>query len=518
VASVVDPLTDRQADLTNLGHWHNPVAPSGAGQLASALAFLGHIPLSLVATVLIVRLLMSRWRNGDALRRQQLKLFVAAAALPLVAVPIAFGVGGDTGTWIFGLAALPLPFAIGFAVLARGLYDLRTAVNRGLVWLTLSGLVAGLYALIIAGVGSRFDAGKAAWLAWVAAAAVALSFSPLRDVLQRGVNRLTFGRWDEPYEVIAGLGQRLEASSHVRGLLVEVVDELHALGLTKVAILDAHDALVAGARLDPDDDTASIGLSAYGRPVGQLRYRPPATPLRARDRRLLDDLAGHLGGVLHAYQLTGDLQRALERTVLAREEERRRLRRELHDGLGPALAGHLLRLDVIAAKLAPSAASNGLGADVDSLRGDLRNTVVEVRRVVEGLRPAALDELGLPGALSQVAARLSAGTALTVELDVATLPPLSAALEVAAFRIITEAVTNTVRHSQATTCRVGLETRDGQLHLTVADNGQGFDPASPNGGNGLHTMRERAEELRGQLRVNSPPGTTVMAELPIGGP
>src|SRR5205823_10093734 len=132
--------------------------------------------------------------------------------------------------------------------------------------------------------------------------------------------------------------------------------------------------------------------------VGSLRYRPPVTPLRSRDRQLLDDIAGHLGGVLHAARLTAELQGARERLVLAREEERRRLRRDLHDGLGPAMAGHLLRLDVIAGQAAPG---SPIAAGVDALRADLRTTVLEVRRVVEGLRPPALDELGLAGALAQ---------------------------------------------------------------------------------------------------------------------
>ena len=140
-----------------------------------------------------------------------------------------------------------------------------------------------------------------------------------------------------------------------------------------------------------------LPLSAYGQPVGVLRYDTPATPLRNRDRQLLDDLAGHLGGVLHARRLTGELQQALERLVLAREEERRRLRRDLHDGLGPALAGHLLRLDLIASQVGDGPG----GAEIATLRDELRATVLEVRRVVEGLRPPSLDELGLAGALSE---------------------------------------------------------------------------------------------------------------------
>lgn len=261
--------------------------------------------------------------------------------------------------------------------------------------------------------------------------------------------------------------------------------------------------------------SVTMNIVAYGHPLGTLRYCPPSTPLRSRDRQLLSDLAGHLGGVMQTRQLIADLQRMLERLVLAREEERRRLRRDLHDGLGPALAGHLLQLDVVAGKLVVGAS---VAEDVDRLRAELRATVLEVRRVVEGLRPAALDELGLSGALKQSVLRLSAGSATSVELRVGELPPLSAAIEVAAFRITTEAVSNAIRHAGASTCLVDIHVADDRLRISVTDDGCGVavDPVTI-GGNGLQTMRERVEELRGHLRVASDSGTTVWAELPLPG-
>jgi signal transduction histidine kinase len=237
--------------------------------------------------------------------------------------------------------------------------------------------------------------------------------------------------------------------------------------------------------------------------------------LRARDRQLLDDLAAHLGGVLHAHGLMLDLQHARERLVLAREEERRRLRRDLHDGLGPSLAGHLLRLDLLAARVDHDP---GLAADVNSLRDELRTTMTDVRRVVEGLRPPALDELGLRGSIEQVSRRLTAGTGTAVTVQAQDLPALPAAVEVAAFRIATEAVTNVVRHARAQHCTVFLSARDAHLVLSVADDGTGLRvEGAPPGGHGLQTMRERAEELRGRLTVTSgsPGGTTVTAVIPL---
>jgi signal transduction histidine kinase len=281
-----------------------------------------------------------------------------------------------------------------------------------------------------------------------------------------------------------------------------------------VTIVDARGRTVAGdGDGRPRTGEVELSLLAYGHPVGALRYQPPVSPLRTRDRRLLDVLAGHLGGLLHAHELTNDLQRALERVVVAREEERRRLRRDLHDGVGPALAGNLLRLDLIADTLDGNSTAS---VELATLREELRATVLEVRRVVEGLRPPVLDELGLPGALAEATQRLTAGGPLTVDLQVGELPHLPAAIEVAAFRIVTEAITNTARHSGASACRVNLDVVDGLLRITIDDDGRGIDGRPPlSGGHGLQTMRERAEELRGQLRVSSASGTTIVAELPL---
>lgn len=509
IASVVGPLTDMQADLTGLGAWRNPIAPTGALRFITNVAFLAQAPLGVVALGGVVVQLVGLWRRGGALLRQQLSLFVAAAAVPIVATPLVLAIGTNLGAWVFGATALPLPIAIGFAVLARGLYDLRTAANRTLVWVTLSAAVAGIYGLIIAGVGNQLDVRHEAWLPWLAAAVIAVSFAPLRDTLQRGVNRLTFGRWDEPYDVLAALGQRLEATGDVSRLLDQVVVELQGLGLAEVAIRDMQGTPIAGvARCG--DGHVDVPLLAYGEHVGTLTYVLRA-PLRARDRQLLDDLAGHLAGVLHAYTLTLDLQRARERLVLAREEERRRLRRDLHDGLGPSLAGHVLRLDLVASKLDPQSPA---APDAAALRDDLRATMLEVRRVVEGLRPPALDELGLTAAISQVAQRLTAGTPTRIDMRVDQLPPLPAALEVAAFRIVTEAVNNVVRHAEAANCVVRISAEPGMLRLEVGDDGRGLD-TSASTGHGLSTMRERAEELRGRLSVTADGGTRVVAELPL---
>jgi signal transduction histidine kinase len=507
---VLGSLFATHAQLNELPHWQNPLSSHGLNVIADPMSLLSLL-LNVGATIGAVVRLVSRWRHGHPLERQQIGLFAAVAVLPIFAVVL--GVAGVTGGTMFGIMLLALPIGVGFAVLARGLYDLATAANRTLVWLTLSATVVGIYALVIAGLGSTLRVHGANWLPWLAAAVVAVSFAPLRDALQRGVNRLTFGRWDNPYQVLAALGQHLEASADVDRLLDDVTQELQStLGLTRVTVLDDRGVVLAG---DPAPGAAEeIPLVAYGKRLGVLRFATPAQ-LRAGDRTLLDDLAGHLAGLLHAHRLTRDLQRARERLVLAREEERRRLRRDLHDGLGPALAGHVLRLDLATRQVPPD---SEVCANLETLREEIQTTVTEVRRVVEGLRPPALDEVGFAAAVTQAALRLTLTSSTRCDVEIAELPPLSAAVEVAAYRIVNEAVTNIVRHGAAEQCTVWVSAAEQELRICITDNGHGLS-ASKGSGHGMETMRERAEELGGRLAVTPADGggTRVVAEIPLTG-
>jgi signal transduction histidine kinase len=209
-----------------------------------------------------------------------------------------------------------------------------------------------------------------------------------------------------------------------------------------------------------------------------------------------------------------DLQRARERLVLAREEERRRLRRDLHDGIGPALAGLTLKAETARALLPPGA--EDASRQLQVLSEEIRQTVTDVRHVVEGLRPPALDELGLVSACTKAVERLAADAGLVVTVDAPEdLPSLPAAVEVAAYRIVVEAVTNIVRHARAHHCQVVLAVTSAALAVTVTDDGVGLGTSQGNG-HGLAIMRERAEELGGEAVVaDSSPGLKIYARLPI---
>jgi signal transduction histidine kinase len=269
----------------------------------------------------------------------------------------------------------------------------------------------------------------------------------------------------------------------------------------------------------------SLPLIYQAETVGRLVLAPrsPGEGFSPADRRLLEDIAHQAGVAAHSVRLTADLQRSRERLVTALEEERRRMRRDLHDGLGPALASQGLKLAAARQLLGRDpAAADLLLAQVMSQN---ESTVADVRRLVYALRPPALDELGLVEAIRDHALGLDCDASLVealyiqVEPPAQGLPPLTAAVEVAAYRIALEALTNVTRHAYARRCliRFSLETssRPVVLLLEILDDGVGL-PENPRSGVGLSSMRERAEEVGGSISIERAAGggTRVVARLP----
>ncbi|WP_028065690.1 sensor histidine kinase [Solirubrobacter soli] len=200
--------------------------------------------------------------------------------------------------------------------------------------------------------------------------------------------------------------------------------------------------------------------------------------------------------------------------IRARDEERRLLRRDLHDGLGPTLAAMALRIDVALRQLErePEAAERQLVA----LREDSRRAIADVRQIAYGLRPPALDELGLIGAIEECTEQFGVADRLELDLDLPdAVPALPEAIEVAVLRIVQEALANVAHHSGARACGVRLEVHT-LVAIEVSDDGDGL-PEDYRPGLGLHSMRERAAELGGTCAIEPrrPCGTRVRAQLPL---
>jgi signal transduction histidine kinase len=337
-----------------------------------------------------------------------------------------------------------------------------------------------------------------------------------------------YGERDEPYAVLSRLGHRLETTLAPDAALKTIVETIaQALKLPHAAIALKQDgkSAVAAEYGTPVGESVILPLAYQRESVGELVLTPrsPGEEFTSSDRKLLDDLARQAGVAVHAVLLTADLQRSRERLVTAREEERRRLRRDLHDGLGPQLAAQTLKVGS-ARSLYPRdpSAANALLAELEA---NMEATLADVRHLVYNLRPPALDELGLVGAIREAAAQYGVcGTAkdsdsaerLDISVDAPErLPPLPAAVEVAAYRVAQEALANVVRHAEARSCVIRLSL-GGTLELEITDDGVGL-PEDRHAGVGLTSMRERAAELGGRCVIESLPGggTRVLALLPL---
>ncbi|UJF31576.1 histidine kinase [Paenibacillus hexagrammi] len=428
------------------------------------------------------------------------------------------------------------------AILKHRLWDIDPLMNRTLVYGILTACVVGVYALSI-GYFSKLLNGQHHWFASVVATGiVAVMFAPVKAKLQRWINRLMYGEQDDPQSVLVKLGKKLEEPmppEEVLRLVVRTIKEALRLPYASLLLTQGNRGIVQIEDGSPQPDCHEYGVVHQGEQVAKLLLAPrgPGETFTASDRSFLETLMHQAATIVNSVKisldvklLAEDLQESRERLVLAREEERRRLRSNLHDDLAPRLAA-LAFTTAAAEELLESdpATSKGILAE---LRTTIRSTVSEVRSLVHNLRPPALDELGLIGAIRERIndvispfQRFQQGghlQGLHIELDAPDrLAELPAAVEVAAYRIATEGIVNVVRHSGATHCHVVVQHNEerAQLTLEITDNGRGLRPAEnrgSTGGIGLASMRERAEELGGSFHIESLPqgGTKLMAALP----
>jgi two-component system, NarL family, sensor kinase len=471
--------------------------------------------------------LVVRRRKAAGEAAEQLRLLLRAAVVVTLAF-IACLIGSFAAPEGLDLGANAWSLSLGFlggtmavAVLRHRLYGLDVHVNRALVYTGLTVVLGGFYVATVLGLGHLLGQNASLGIALPATALVAVAFQPVRNRLQRSVNRLLYGQRDEPYAAISSLGRRLGEAIGQTEILSAMVETIaDALRLPYVAVeLTEPAAGLAAVHGSPAAGVAlRLPLVHGGERVGTLILgaRAHGEALGEADRRLLEDFVRHAAAAVSSVALSGEVQRSRERLVSAREEERRRLSGDLHDGLGPTLAGAILMIEAARGLVArdPVAVDDLL----DRAAASIEATVADVRRLVYGLRPPALDQFGLIGALRQQASTLSTGGERQVACEVKApdlMPQLPAAVEVAVFRIAQEALTNLARHAQARTASV-LITIDGALHLEISDDGVGL-PAERHAGVGLISMRERTAELGGSFDIQSSlnGGTTISVRLPL---
>lgn len=481
-----------------------------------------------------------RFRTARGEVRQQLKWFAFGSGVAIALNIAADIVGYNSIAGMCAVASVPgVPIAVGIAILRYRLFAIDVILSRTLVYGALTAFVIGTYILIVGYLGTLVPVARGAALSVLASGVVAVLFLPLHGRLRREVNRLIYGDRDEPYVVLAQFGQRMQSALTGDDLLPAIVETIgRALKLPYVSLLlgDGNAGMPnaeyrTGRPVESrteDSGTSqivSLPVLVHDTKVGDLRIalRAGERELSDADRRLLHELTRQVGIAVQAARLTNDLQtltqdlqQSRERLVSAREEERRRLRRDLHDGLGPALASGSFKVEAARNLLRrdPERADALLAGVADGLQ----ETIEDIRRLVYDLRPPALDQLGLVEGLRQYAGQLDGRTRIVVDAsdDVATLP---AAVEVAAYRIGLEAMANVLHHAEARHCEVRLGIEGAALVVEVSDDGRGL-PADVRNGVGLRSMHERAGELGGVCDIAPRPegGTVVRARLPLVSP
>lgn len=491
--------------------------PVTAEQAATVLTGTG-AALLLVALLAGLTSLGLRLVRADGVQRRQVLLLLLAAGSLLVVTLLQGSMAPMVAAGAQAVAAALIPVSIAVAVTRHGLYEVDLALRRALVAVSLAACLAGGYLTLFSLLRTVLP--EAAWSGAVAAGVVGVAVQPLAARLAKGVDRLYYGDRADPYAVASRLSARLAAGgldvSEVPLTICEtVVESLRLSSATMILDVDGADRTVAAVGA-PTGEPVELELRHRGQRVGRLVVTPRTgeTAVDPRDHELLAVLADQAAPAMSTVRLHEHLQQSREALVLAREEERRRLRRDLHDGVGAALAG--VRLQVESAR--DLVADPVAGRLLDAATEGIAHAVQDVRHVTDDLRPPALDEVGLATALRVLADRL-ATPGLDVRAEVADLPPVPAAVEVAGYRIAAEAVANAVKHAAGTSVLLSAEVDGRALVVRVVDDGVGIESGSASSGSGLGlvSIRQRAEELGGSLVIEKGAlgrGTVVHAVLP----
>jgi two-component system NarL family sensor kinase len=493
---------------------HNPL--TGGTVLGDvALWLTAAVPLVILVGIIAGLSVVRRAWKATGIERDQLRWRAFGVVLSFVLFPLAvteaLPVAVNAADGLLFTTTLVIP------ILRYRLWAIDTIVRRSVAYLLVTVLVAGVFSVFAAGVAAL----EGERVGLVAAAVIAaLVFGPALRRSQHLVDEMFYGHRTDPYRALSDLSQRLDAVASPGAVLNTVVTAVaQSLRLPYVAIERPGDGSVLaqhGARQPSDEVLGRWRLVSQGTPVGTLVAAPRRgeSELDTRDRTVLADLARQAGAAVHAEALTADLVASRQRLVEAREEERRRLRRDLHDGLGPLLTSVGLNLDAARAQL-----TAGTGDPLELVaraKEASSQAIADLRTVVYSLRPPALDDLGVVGAITAQVRRMTESSTVDIQVEDDRLPALPAAVEVALFRIAVEGVTNVVRHAGARSCRVRLAGVDGSAVVEVVDDGASDRPWMP--GVGTVAMQERVTELGGTLEIGpTGEGGRLRAVFPLPG-
>ncbi|RNL77737.1 sensor histidine kinase [Nocardioides marmorisolisilvae] len=502
--------------------WSDPLsfvllATTGAAGALGALWSGSFEPMAYVTGCCLLVHVWWSYERGDAEQRRGLAWSALAwgvAALVMLFTTFTAEAAGSshwTGGAVGVAAACVGPPAMVVGALRPEAVDVRGLVTRVVV----AGSVLAVFIAIASATTAVIEDVRGRALETTATVVLcgilAFGVRPLQVILRGVVDQLLFGNRPDPLVAATSLADAIGDDPAL------ALDAIREALLLPYACLKIGDTLLASSGTEVTH-TRALPLRLGEDQVGEfvVGLRPGDLTLATADADVLRIVAPLLAQTLRAQAMSRDLQQSREAVVTAVEEERRRLRRDLHDGLGPTLTG---------VAFAGDAARNVVHSDPDrtaelltAMRADTTAAIHEIRRLVEGLRPPALDQVGLLGSVRQYADTLHSADGSRLEVSVRTngdLPALSAATEVAAYRILVEALTNAARHAAARRAHVSVEVHDGTLVLTVRDDGRNEEDWTP--GVGLSSMRERSEQVGGTFRaVATTEGGLVEAVIPVG--
>lgn len=502
----------------------------------------------LVSALASIVSLVVRSRRSRGEERQQIKwlMLVGLAALTIFAAAFVLPGFIDEGTpaaviddvlWGLQLVVLAvgIPAATAFAIFRYRLYDVDLVISKTIVYAGLGVFIGAAYVAIVVGIGSLVGGdGSGTALRIVATAAVALAFQPARERLQRFANRLVYGKRATPYEVMAAFGQRMGGVPSADDVLPEMA-EAAARGVggtaarVTMSLPDGRERSVNWPdRSKVEAPTVALPVMHAGQRVGEIAVIKPANePLRPAERAMLEDLAGHAGLALHNVRLTVELERkadalavraaelraSRERLVTARDAQRRRLERELRQGVGAELGGIRDEIETDARLVLDDPRT--VVASLDTLGARANAALDELRDVARGVFPSILADRGLPAALEALVRKMGGRATLVVAPDAD--HRFEPSVENAVYFCCVQALQNTERHAPDSAVEVLLETVQDGVRFVIRDDGPGFDPSTADAGEGMQIMNDRVAALAGELVLESTPGrgTTVRGRIPV---
>ena len=416
------------------------------------------------------------------------------------------------------------PLIVCFSLSKSDLWRTDTFIRRTILYSSLTLSILTIYFSLIFLFSWAFNERFSFLTSIVAAGTIALLFHPIQQAFRKRINTMFYGQRDKPYEVISELGKGMEDAIDTESTLInfcESTANVLKLPFMGIWLDDLEDNPVADYG-DISSELIVIPLRYESENLGFLKVgrRSEGEAFNNSEEVLLSTIAQHISVIAHNYLLAQELQTSRELIIKGREEERKRIRRDLHDGLGPTLASTALQLQT-ARKLLYSKPEAG-ATILENLEAKMSTTLSEVRALVHDLYPSVIDQLGLEEALRREVEKFSNDNLEVVFQTDVGLDQLPAAVEIATYRIVMEALHNVHKHAKAAKCEISVYVSEYMLTVNIQDDGIGFVDIDPNStyrgeGTGLNSMRQRSEELGGQMRVVGlePKGVLISVSIPL---